>query len=152
MQCTDGRVHAWSQCFSFDELRRTRVHEPFWAHMSDNLCVDLPAGPGVYRKLCLGRTDGQQFSERDIALLELLRPHLYEVDRLVQRRRAHIPSLTPREWEVLGLAAEGLGNQQIARALVTSLSTVRKHLEHIYLKTDTRSRGAAAAMMIPLRG
>ena len=152
MQFPDGPVHAWSQRLSVGELRRVRLYKPFWAGMTDNLCVDLPARPGAYRKLYLWRTDGERFSERDIALLELLRPHLYEVDRLVRRRRARVPSLTPREWEVLELAAEGLGNQQIARALVTSLSTVRKHLEHIYLKTDTRSRGAAAAMMMPLRG
>ena len=81
--------------------------------------------------------------------MQLIRPHLYELDRLARRRRTGVPQLTPREWQVLELAAEGLGNQQIARTLVTSLSTVRKHLEHIYLKTGARSRGAAVAMMMP---
>jgi len=61
-----------------------------------------------------------------------------------------VPHLTPREWQVVELAAEGLGNQQIARTLVTSLSTVRKHLEHRYSKTGARSRGAAVAMMMPV--
>lgn len=151
-QFPGGGLHAWSERMSVDQFRRVPLYEPFWQGMSDTLWVDLPARPGSYRKLCLYRTDGEQFDERDIVLLELLRPHLYEIDRLVRRRRIDVPRLTPREWEVLKLAAEGLGNQQIARALVTSLSTVRKHLEHIYLKTGTQSRGAAVAMMLPVRG
>ena len=146
----DGQVHAWSERLSLEDLRRETLYEPFWPGMSDTLWIDFPSRPGGYRKLCLWRHNGERFGQRELALMQLLRPHLYELDRLARRRRTGVPQLTPREWQVLELAAEGLGNQQIARALVTSLSTVRKHLEHIYLKTGARGRGAAVAMMMPL--
>jgi len=147
---SDRPVHAWSERMSPEDLRRERLYEPFWLGTSDTLSVDFPSRPGGYRKLCLWRTDGERFGERDLALMRLIRPHLYELDRLARRRRTGVPQLTPREWQVVELAAEGLGNQQIARTLVTSLSTVRKHLEHIYSKTGARSRGAAVAMMMPV--
>lgn|GEM_PF-1687572 len=50
---------------------------------------------------------------------------------------------------MLELAAEGLGNAEIAARLFTSVSTVRKHLEHIFDRTGVRTRGAAVARMLP---
>ena len=64
----------------------------------------------------------------------------------VRRRRG---VLTPREWEVLDLAAQGLSNADIATQLVTSVGTVRKHMEHIFDRTGARTRGAAVARMLP---
>ena len=54
--------------------------------------------------------------------------------------------LTPRELNVLARAAAGETNDQIARALVVSASTVRKHLEHVYEKLAVRNRTAATAV------
>lgn len=51
--------------------------------------------------------------------------------------------LTAREAEVLGLAAEGLTDAQVAEQLVVSLHTVHAHLHSIYRKLDVRSRSAA---------
>ncbi len=51
--------------------------------------------------------------------------------------------LSTRETEVLQLVAEGLPNREIARQLVITPSTVKKHLEHIYAKLDTHSRTSA---------
>jgi ATP/maltotriose-dependent transcriptional regulator MalT len=42
---------------------------------------------------------------------------------------------------------DGLSNAEIARALVVELSTVRKHLEHVYAKLGVRSRTAALAKL-----
>ena len=58
------------------------------------------------------------------------------VSQLMSRRRADDPirSLTPRESEVLGLMAEGLGNQEIARKLVVSDTAVSKHIGNIFAK------------------
>lgn len=53
--------------------------------------------------------------------------------------------LSAREKEVLQLVAAGLPNQEIARQLVITLGTVKKHLEHIYAKLDTHSRTSALA-------
>lgn len=49
-------------------------------------------------------------------------------------------SLTPREFEVLELLAEGLPNAKIAQRLVISPKTVGTHLEHIYDKLGARTR------------
>ena len=48
--------------------------------------------------------------------------------------------LTPREAEVLRLAALGRSNGEIGEALSVSPRTVQKHLEHVYEKLGARSR------------
>jgi DNA-binding NarL/FixJ family response regulator len=52
--------------------------------------------------------------------------------------------LTPRENEVHDLLAQGLTNEQIAKALYISLSTTKVHVKHIYDKLGVRSRLEAA--------
>jgi DNA-binding CsgD family transcriptional regulator len=54
-------------------------------------------------------------------------------------------SLSPRELEVLQKVGEGLGNRDVARALVISEHTVARHLQNIYVKLDVASRTAAVA-------
>ena len=53
--------------------------------------------------------------------------------------------LTPRELDVLKLVAQGLSNPDIARRLVLSEHTVRRHLANILRKLNLSSRTAAAA-------
>lgn len=55
--------------------------------------------------------------------------------------------LTKKEFRVLELAAEGLGNQEIAEKLYISESTVRTHLRNINAKLETHSRTQAVAVM-----
>ena len=49
-------------------------------------------------------------------------------------RQDPIRSLTPREFEVLGLVAEGLGNTAIAQAISVSETAVSKHIGNIFAK------------------
>jgi DNA-binding NarL/FixJ family response regulator len=56
------------------------------------------------------RGPGGDFTERDRALLALLRPHLQEAYAEAEARRRGIPALTARHWEILRLVAEGLTN------------------------------------------
>jgi DNA-binding CsgD family transcriptional regulator len=58
--------------------------------------------------------------------------------------------LTPREREVLELAAGGLTGPKIARELVLSPATVRTHFGHIYQKLDVPDRAAAVAKAMRL--
>jgi ATP/maltotriose-dependent transcriptional regulator MalT len=111
--------------------------------------ASLPAMPGHYRKISFWRSSDTEFTERDRLVVQLLRPHLWELFLDSQRRLGRVPKLTAREWEVLRLADQGLGNRDIARELFVSVGTVRKHLEHIFDRTGTRTRGAAAALMMP---
>jgi DNA-binding NarL/FixJ family response regulator len=55
--------------------------------------------------------------------------------------------LSPREYEVLGLIARGYRNQEIATALVLSLSTVKVHVRHIFEKLGVRSRSEAVTRL-----
>src|ERR687895_924259 len=54
--------------------------------------------------------------------------------------------LTKREHEVLGLMAEGLQHQEIARRLFISPKTVGTHVEHILRKLGARGRAQAIAI------
>lgn len=58
--------------------------------------------------------------------------------------------LTPREMEVLGRLASGESNRQIAKELYLSLSTVKRHLEHIFPKLGVSDRTQAAVKAVEL--
>jgi ATP/maltotriose-dependent transcriptional regulator MalT len=53
--------------------------------------------------------------------------------------------LSDREVDVIRLVAKGLSNREIARALVISEHTVRRHLSNLYRKIGVTSRSAATA-------
>ena len=55
------------------------------------------------------------------------------------------PGLTPREREVLGLLAAGLGPVEIGSELSISPKTVATHVEHIYTKLGVHTRAQAVA-------
>jgi len=57
-----------------------------------------------------------------------------------RRRRPSQGTLTAQEQRVADLAATGLTNQQIARQLYVSASTIETHLEHVYAKLGIHSR------------
>jgi DNA-binding CsgD family transcriptional regulator len=95
------------------------------------------------------RGPGPDFSERDRALLALLRPHLHQAYLDAERRRQDTGRLTPRQRELLGLVATGHTNAQIGRRLGLSEGTVRKHLENIYSRLQVSSRTAAVTQAFP---
>ena len=59
-------------------------------------------------------------------------------------------ALTARELDVLALLKQGLTNKEIAKALVISDNTVKRHLKAIFLKLDVNTRSAAVARAIGL--
>jgi DNA-binding NarL/FixJ family response regulator len=72
-----------------------------------------------------------------------------EVVRGTARRRSAepgpFPDLTPRERDVLGLLATGLGNHAIARSLGLAEKTVRNHVSSLLVKLAVPTRAAAVA-------
>jgi DNA-binding NarL/FixJ family response regulator len=75
------------------------------------------------------------------------------VRRMVIRSASDDPKtvgtkLTRREAEVLELLASGLTQQEIAKQLVISESTVASHIEHILDKLDVHSRAQAVALAL----
>jgi len=61
-----------------------------------------------------------------------------------------VRTVTPRERQVLQLAAEGLSGPAIASRLVVSRGTVKTHFEHVYEKLGVRDRAAAVARALRL--
>jgi len=108
-------------------------------------------GPGRTVRMFLFRNSGQDFSERDRALLVLLRPHLQQAYLDAERRRNPVPRLTSRQTDLLRLVAAGHTNAQIARRLGLSEGTVRTHLENIYERLGVASRTAAVVRAFPDR-
>jgi len=97
--------------------------------------------PGTYRR---GDADlVVRLVPGDPALL-LLDERRYAVDP----ERVRSLGLTPREGEVLALAARGLTDIEIASELFLSPRTVSKHLQHAYEKLGVRSRRAVAMTLL----
>jgi DNA-binding CsgD family transcriptional regulator len=103
---------------------------------------------------------GRDFSDRDRACLESIRPHLgnlYRLSREIEGPRAawgvpssqpQVPSdlpLTAREREVLHWLGGGKTDRDIAAILGISPRTVHKHLQRIYEKLGVETRTAAVA-------
>lgn len=57
-----------------------------------------------------------------------------------------VQALTPREIEVLGMMAEGLGNKAIARRMSISEHTVKFHVSSIFTKLNASSRTEAVTL------
>jgi DNA-binding NarL/FixJ family response regulator len=68
----------------------------------------------------------------------------------VARRRAAagrpFAELTPREFDILELVAEGLDNHAIARRLVLSPKTVRNHVSNVLAKLNVADRSHAIVL------
>jgi DNA-binding CsgD family transcriptional regulator len=150
-----------------DIVGRSRYHElPVYREYFKPFAIEnamdlgLAAGKDWYRSLVLLRErDDPDFSDRDRAVLEALRPHFRAREALAALREALVrapsaaleqaepsdPPLTTREREVIALVAEGRTNSEIAAELWVTPGTVKKHLENVYLKLGVGSRAAAAS-------
>ena len=62
-----------------------------------------------------------------------------------------VDPLTSRELEVLTMLAGGRSNQAIARELVVTLDTVKKHVSHVLGKLGAANRTEAVARARELR-
>ncbi|MGZ5357159.1 MAG: LuxR C-terminal-related transcriptional regulator [Solirubrobacterales bacterium] len=91
------------------------------------------------------------YSAEDSVLSERLMRSLvgmgHELGQFLGHHRGELgpPVLTPRELEVLRLAAQGNPKPQIAELLTISPATVKTHLEHVYAKLEVSDRAAAVA-------
>lgn len=139
------------------QFRSTAMYADVWRPLATRFMLQLclPEAPGPSRgpgrtvHLCFFRSSGPDFSERDRAMLVLLRPHLHQAYLDTERSRHPIPGLTPRQTELLRLVADGHTNVQIARRLGLSEGTVRTHLENIYERLGVSSRTAAVLRAFP---
>ena len=132
---------------------RCGINQPLGFEHALMLTLPAPpgplAGPGRTMRLYCFRRPGLDFSERDRAVLTLLRPHLHQAYLDAERRRHPTPRLTPRQRELLRLVATGHTNAQIARHLGVAEGTVRVHLGNVYERLGVSSRTAAVTHAFP---
>jgi DNA-binding CsgD family transcriptional regulator len=122
--------------------------EDAWARLLNAGCV-----AGRYHA---GGLDGSRLDIVYYALADVL-PALHliafapadwpedELDTLGEDGPGVSASLTPREIDVLALAADGLSGPELAQELVLSPTTVNTHFKNIYEKLEVGNRGAAVA-------
>jgi ATP/maltotriose-dependent transcriptional regulator MalT len=97
-----------------------------------------------------------EFYSRDQDHIDRLRPTLAaigtELGEFFSRRRGDLapPRLTPRELQILQLAALGNAAPQIAESLFIGISTVKTHMDNIYRKLHVSDRAAAVATAMRL--
>src|SRR5262245_21560030 len=132
---------------------RCGINRPMGFERALMLTLPVPTRPepttGATMRLFFFRGPGGDFSERDRAVLTLLRPHLHKVLLDTENHRHPVPRLTPRQGELLRLVSAGHTNARIARQLGISEGTVRVHLENIYAKLNVSSRMAAVNRAFP---
>ena len=152
---TAGQAVRWSDLLSRGRLRRLDIYaevgRPLGLEHTLELWVLIP--DGVAGGFAFDRSE-HDFSQRDVSVLDALRPHLVQLWRnaRLHRRAADDLStsdaaglLTAREREVLHWVAHGKTNREIAAVLYLAPGTVRKHLDNVYAKLDVGSRAGAVA-------
>jgi len=137
----EGRIVAVADVY--DSLQRDRPHRPRIG-ADDALQVVLDGRAGAF--------DPAVVDALDAVLGGLAGGPRGQRPR--RRRRAAenggppLPLLTPREHEVLQLAAHGLSAIEIAEDLVVSPGTIKTHFQNIYAKLGASNRASAVAMAL----
>lgn len=78
-------------------------------------------------------------------------PHAIRVATRMLRLPLPAPALSPRQAEVVALAARGLTNGQIAQALGTGEAAVHKHMKALHRAFGTHTRAALAAAWLSVQ-
>jgi DNA-binding CsgD family transcriptional regulator len=136
-----GRVtQRISDSLSPGQFRRSALYNDYYRRIGIDHAIALPiyVRDGLLVSFVLNRTR-HDFTDRERALLDLLRPHLSKV----YRRMSRVGRLTAREAEVLRWVAAGKSDAQIGAILRISARTVQKHLQNVYDKLGVENRTAA---------
>ena len=105
--------------------------------------LPVPPALAVYASTVLAAFACEQ---RQIVQQEIIPPVSKALPRLSSQSAQQLfEPLTQREQEVLYLLAEGASNQEIARQLVVSLATAKKHVASILSKLGAENRTQAIA-------
>ena len=103
---------------------------------------------GAVRKVLGGESSLDQ--EVATQLLKRLMEEVKPEQNGVATRESQPVLLSARESEVLGLVGRGYTNQQIARSLLISVSTVKKHVRSVICKLGVSDRTQAAVRAVEL--
>ena len=147
-------------------FKRTEVYNEYCRHLEvqSQIFAELPSQRGIRRLFAFGRAK-PYFSERERFLLNLIKPHVIQAYRNAMELHSYkekvalfeqgedFPALralglTGREAVILGWAAKGKTNMDIASILGISRRTVEKHFERIYEKLGVETKIAAVSAVI----
>ena len=131
-QVTGGTRFAWEHVSDMVELRERLAREGEWT--------------AAYRE---GRAlPFSKVAALGLTLLEEVARTLPQPDAAPAGapRPAERSPLSAREWEVLGLVAQGLSSKAIGRQLFISERTVAQHLTTIFNKLGANTRAQAVAV------
>ena len=136
-------VDLWTRCGAPFEAARARVALglALWELARDE-DAERELSAAVAQLEALG-AEGER--ARTGALLEEMRQSRAMAASRSAGDRAHHEILSPREVEVLRLAARGLTDPEIAERLVVSKHTVHRHMGNIRTKLNERSKAGAVA-------
>lgn len=129
-----------SDSLSLEQFRRSALYNDYYRRIRIDHAIALPiyVRDGLLVSFVLNRTR-RDFTDRERALLDLMRPHLAKIFRKVNS----LGGLTARETEVLRWVAAGKSDAQIGAILRISARTVQKHLQNVYDKLGVENRTAA---------
>jgi DNA-binding CsgD family transcriptional regulator len=142
-------------------MRQPWAHTPAAAAGGD--WADGPSDDRLSAAIAVPAVDGRRVlavvelkRDREIVLGDRLMRSLcgisHELGYFLARRGGELAAalLTPREIEVLQLAADGLSATLSADRLAVSVATIRSHLEHIYRKLGATDRASAVSAALRL--
>jgi DNA-binding CsgD family transcriptional regulator len=140
------------------ELEGLRVDDltpPYWIPALEANWARLMSTGWIASQLEPGPADASYLGVDFYALANVLPGHHVIAFAVAGRARAQghaeregtplASTLTRRQLEVLGLAAQGRDGPAIAHALTLSPATVRTHFQNIYAKLGVRDRAGAVA-------
>ncbi len=145
---------------SYKQLKQTEYFNDFLkANQFYYLCgVDIHYKQELIANLTLIRSKTKfNFTEKDLLYLELLKPHisnhLYPLLKLAAEKKTNLDvvqsiitknlanyTFTSRELEVVYSVFKGFNNKKIAKELSISVSTVKKHLNKIFIKANVNNK------------
>lgn len=159
-------THRISDLMGTADFRRTPLFEDYYRSIRIDHAMAVPIHVRRHELVSfVFNRSGRDFSDRDRARLEAIRPHLGNLYRLTReldgpRVAWGMPSspagatmqerLTAREREVLRWLAGGKTDRDIAAILGISPRTVHKHLQRIYEKLGVETRTAAVVRALAL--
>ena len=147
-----------SDLVPMDAFRRSALFNEYYREIRISRAMAVPIHVRGHElvSFVLNRS-GRDFSDRDAACMEAIRPHLGNLFRLSRElesaraawgvpavKGAALPGLTQREREVLAWVRGGKTDRDIGDILSISHRTVHKHLQRIYEKLGVETRTAAA--------
>lgn len=159
----DPRPLRLSDFLSLPQLRRLDLYHEVFQPLETNhqLAFSLAIEGDSVIGIGLNRTRSD-FSERDLAAMAMLQPHLAAASehamlrgRWQAQRSQHeavtamLSTLTGREQQVARLIGDGRSNQAIARTLGISSRTAEKHVTNLLTKLRFSSRAELIARLRP---